>query len=78
MSHQGKTIAQVALAWVLSRGEYVIPLPGMKCRRHLDENASAVAIELTREDLARLDIPFPPGNAAGDRYTPEVARWAGL
>jgi aryl-alcohol dehydrogenase-like predicted oxidoreductase len=74
----GGTIAQVALAWVLSRGEDVIPLPGMKRRRHLDENVAAVAIELTPEELARLDIAFPPGIAAGDRYTPEVARWAGL
>jgi aryl-alcohol dehydrogenase-like predicted oxidoreductase len=75
---QGRTIAQVALAWVLSRGEDVIPLPGMKRRRHLDENLGAASIELTPEDLARLDIAFPPGIAAGDRYTPEVARWAGL
>jgi aryl-alcohol dehydrogenase-like predicted oxidoreductase len=75
---QGKTIAQIALAWVLSRGEDVIPLPGMKRRRHLDENVGAATIELTPEDLARLDIAFPPGIAAGDRYTPEVARWAGL
>ena len=75
---QGKTIAQVALAWVLSRGEDVIPLPGMKRRRHLDENVGSAIIELTPEDLARLDIAFPPGIAAGERYTPEVARWAGL
>ena len=73
----GATPAQVALAWVLSRGENVIPIPGMKRRTHLDENVAAVDIELTPEELARLDAAFPPGAAAGDRYTPEVARWAG-
>jgi aryl-alcohol dehydrogenase-like predicted oxidoreductase len=69
--------AQIALAWVLSRGENVIPIPGMKRRTHLDENVAAVDIELTLDELARLDAAFPPGAAAGERYTPEVARWAG-
>ena len=73
----GATNAQVALAWVLSRGEQVIPIAGMKRRNHLDENVAAVEIMLTPEELARLDDAFPPGVAAGDRYTPEVARWAG-
>jgi aryl-alcohol dehydrogenase-like predicted oxidoreductase len=73
----GKTPAQVALAWVSSRGENVIPIPGMKRRTHLDENVAAVDLELTPEELARLDASFPPGVAAGERYTPEVARWAG-
>jgi hypothetical protein len=49
----------------------------MKRRTHLVENAAAVAIELAPEELARLDAAFPPGAAAGERYTPEVARWAG-
>ncbi|MFO0891145.1 MAG: aldo/keto reductase [Isosphaeraceae bacterium] len=69
--------AQVALAWVLSRGEQVIPIPGMKRRLHLDENVAATGIELTPDDLARLDATFPVGAAAGERYTPDVARWAG-
>jgi len=73
----GARPAQVALAWVLSRGEQVIPIPGMKRRAHLDENVAAVDIALTPEELARLDAAFPPGAAAGDRYTPEVALWAG-
>jgi aryl-alcohol dehydrogenase-like predicted oxidoreductase len=73
----GKTIAQVALAWVLSRGEDVIPLPGMKRRGHIDENVAAVDIELSPEELARLAAAFPPGAASGERYTPDVARWAG-
>ena len=49
----------------------------MKRRTHLDENVAAVDIELTPEELARLDEAFPPGAAAGERYTPEVAKWAG-
>jgi aryl-alcohol dehydrogenase-like predicted oxidoreductase len=73
----GKTPAQIALAWVLSRGESVIPIPGMKRRTHLDENVAAVDITLTSEGMARLDVAFPPGAAAGERYTPEIARSAG-
>jgi aryl-alcohol dehydrogenase-like predicted oxidoreductase len=73
----GRTPAQVALAWVLSRDEGVIPIPGMKRRTHLDENVAAADIVLTPEELAWLDTAFPVGAAAGERYTPEVARWAG-
>jgi aryl-alcohol dehydrogenase-like predicted oxidoreductase len=73
----GAKPSQVALAWVLSRGEDVIPIPGMKRRAHLDENVAAVDIELSHAESARLEAAFPPGAAAGDRYTPEVARWAG-
>ena len=76
-SPPGRRSAQAALAWVLSRGENVIPIPGMKRRAYLDENVAAVGIELTTEELTRLDAAFPPGAAAGERYTPEVARWAG-
>ncbi len=74
---RGAKPAQVALAWVLSRGEHVLPIPGMKRRTHLEENVAAVDIGLTIEELARLDAAFPPGAAAGERYTPEIARWAG-
>jgi aryl-alcohol dehydrogenase-like predicted oxidoreductase len=75
-AHRAKP-AQVALAWVLSRGENVIPIPGMKRRTHLDENVAALDIELTPDELARLDAVFSLSAAAGERYTPEVARWAG-
>lgn len=69
--------AQIALAWVLSRGDHVIPIPGMKRRDHLVQNVLSVDIPLSAADLAQLEAAFPPGAAAGDRYTPEVARWAG-
>jgi aryl-alcohol dehydrogenase-like predicted oxidoreductase len=69
--------AQIDVTCVLSRGENVIPIPGMKRRTHLDENGAAADIELSTEDLARLEAAFPPGAAAGDRYTTQVARWAG-
>jgi aryl-alcohol dehydrogenase-like predicted oxidoreductase len=73
----GKTPAQIALAWVLARGMEIVPIPGMKRRTHLEENVAAVELALNPEDLARLDAAFPPGIAAGERYTPEFARWAG-
>lgn len=63
-SHGAKP-GQVALAWVLSRGENVIPIPGMKRRPHLDENVAAVDVVLTPEELVRLEAAFPVGAAAG-------------
>jgi aryl-alcohol dehydrogenase-like predicted oxidoreductase len=62
------TAAQVALAWVMSRGEDVVPIPGTKRRRYLEENAKASELELTGDDLRRLDQAAPPGVTAGDRY----------
>jgi aryl-alcohol dehydrogenase-like predicted oxidoreductase len=64
----GAEPAQVALAWVLSRGEDVVPIPGTKRRRWLDQNAAAGDIELSADVLARLERAFPLGAAAGDRY----------
>src|SRR4051794_7326772 len=65
---KGCTTAQLALAWVLAKGEDVVPIPGTKHRRYLDENIGALEIKLTREDLERLDRILPPGAAAGERY----------
>jgi aryl-alcohol dehydrogenase-like predicted oxidoreductase len=64
----GAEPAQVALAWVLSRGEDVVPIPGTKRRRWLEQNAAAGEVQLPAEVLARLERAFPPGVAAGDRY----------
>jgi aryl-alcohol dehydrogenase-like predicted oxidoreductase len=62
------TPSQLALAWVLSRGEDIVPIPGTKRRSYLEENAAAVDVELTSEELERLEAAFPAGAAAGDRY----------
>jgi aryl-alcohol dehydrogenase-like predicted oxidoreductase len=64
----GRTPGQIALAWLLSRGEDIVPIPGTKRRRYLDENAEAVDVELTDEELERLEQAFPKGAAAGERY----------
>jgi aryl-alcohol dehydrogenase-like predicted oxidoreductase len=60
------TPAQLALAWVLAQGEDVVPIPGTKRRTYLEENARAVDVTLTEDDLARIDAELPP--VAGDRY----------
>jgi len=65
---KGSTPGQIALAWVLSRGDDVVPIPGTKRRSYLEENAEAVNVELSDEDLERLEQAFPRGAAAGDRY----------
>src|SRR5919112_1351866 len=62
------TPGQLALAWVLRRGDDVVPIPGTKHVRYLEENVAALEAELTDEDLGRLDEVAPAGAAAGDRY----------
>ncbi len=64
----GAEPAQVALAWVLSRGSDVVPIPGTKRRRWLEQNVAAGELQLSSDTLAQLDAAFPPGVAAGDRY----------
>jgi aryl-alcohol dehydrogenase-like predicted oxidoreductase len=65
---KGVTAAQLALAWVLAKGPDVVPIPGTKRRRYLEDNVAAVAVELTGDDLSRLEEIAPPGVAAGSRY----------
>jgi aryl-alcohol dehydrogenase-like predicted oxidoreductase len=65
---RGITAGQLALAWVLSRGEDIVPIPGTKRRSYLEENVAAAAVELSAEDLARIDEAAPIGVTAGDRY----------
>jgi len=65
---KGVTTPQLALAWVYSRGEDVVPIPGTKRRTYLEENLAALRIELTAEDLAELDAVAPPGVTSGARY----------
>ena len=62
------TTAQLALAWVLAKGEDIVPIPGTKHIRYLDENIGALDVRLTGQDLKRLDEILPPGAAAGERY----------
>ncbi|ACZ90277.1 aldo/keto reductase [Streptosporangium roseum] len=64
----GCTPAQLALAWLLSRGEDVIPIPGTKRLRYLEENAAAADVTLTSGQLAALEAAVPTGAALGDRY----------
>jgi aryl-alcohol dehydrogenase-like predicted oxidoreductase len=60
------TPAQLAIAWVLAQGEDLVPIPGTKRRTYLEQNAAAVDISLTKDDLARIDAELP--EAAGERY----------
>jgi aryl-alcohol dehydrogenase-like predicted oxidoreductase len=63
---------QLALAWVLAQGDDIVPIPGTKRRKYIEENAAAVDIVLSKSQLAELDAIFPMGAAAGPRY-PEGA-----
>jgi aryl-alcohol dehydrogenase-like predicted oxidoreductase len=65
---KGTTAAQLALAWLLTRGEHVVPIPGMRRIERLEENAAAAEIALTENELHRLELIAPVGAAAGERY----------
>jgi aryl-alcohol dehydrogenase-like predicted oxidoreductase len=67
-AEHGVTSGQLALAWVLSRGEDVVPIPGTTRPEHLAENVGATEIELAEDELERLEEAFPKGATAGDRY----------
>jgi aryl-alcohol dehydrogenase-like predicted oxidoreductase len=64
--------SQLALAWVLAQGEDIVPIPGTKRVRYLEENVGALDLELTPEDLRRLEEVFPHGAAAGPRYPEQM------
>jgi aryl-alcohol dehydrogenase-like predicted oxidoreductase len=65
---RGATVAQVAIAWILTRGEQVVPLVGARRRDRLEEALEAVELELVEDDLAAIEWAVPAGAAAGDRY----------
>jgi aryl-alcohol dehydrogenase-like predicted oxidoreductase len=65
---KGCTPAQLALAWVLAQGQDIVPIPGTKRRRYLEENLGALTVSLSPQDLERIDRILPPGAAAGTRY----------
>ncbi|MBV9848497.1 MAG: aldo/keto reductase [Armatimonadetes bacterium] len=66
--------SQLALAWVLAQGEDIVPIPGTKRRKYLEENVGAVDVHLTSDDLARINEAAPAGAAAGTRYPEAVMR----
>jgi aryl-alcohol dehydrogenase-like predicted oxidoreductase len=72
-SAKGSTPAQLALAWVLASGDDIVPIPGTKRLRYLEENLGALKIRLTTADMDRLDQLFPVGAARGDRYNAVAA-----
>jgi len=67
---KGVSAAQLALAWVLAKGDDILPIPGTKRRRYLDENLAALEIELSTREVAALDDIFPAQAIAGERYAP--------
>ena len=68
----GVTASQLALAWVLSQGQDIVPIPGTKHRKYLEENAAAVDLALAPELVLDLEAVFPPDAAAGERYAPDM------
>jgi aryl-alcohol dehydrogenase-like predicted oxidoreductase len=73
-SEKDCTPAQLALAWVLAQGGDVVPIPGTKRRKYLEENVGALKIDLSSDDLRRIDEVMPLGVASGMRYTEEMMR----
>jgi aryl-alcohol dehydrogenase-like predicted oxidoreductase len=71
-SEKGCTPAQLALAWLLAQGNDIVPIPGTKRRKYLEENLGALEVKLTAQELARIDEAAPLGSTAGPRY-PEQA-----
>ena len=68
------TPSQLALAWVLAQGDDIVPIPGTKHRKYLEENVGALKVRLTDDDLDRIDRVLPVGAAAGERYVPQGMR----
>jgi aryl-alcohol dehydrogenase-like predicted oxidoreductase len=71
---KGCTLAQLALAWVLAQGDDLVPIPGTKRVGYMQENAAAVDLSLSREELQRLDALVNPATVAGDRYDADFAK----
>jgi aryl-alcohol dehydrogenase-like predicted oxidoreductase len=73
-AEKGATPGQLALAWLLTQGDDIVPIPGTKRRKYLEENAGAVDVTLTGEDLRRIEEAIPRGSAAGERYSEQMMR----
>jgi aryl-alcohol dehydrogenase-like predicted oxidoreductase len=74
---KGCAPSQLALAWVLAQGDDIVPIPGTKRRRYLEENVGALDIMLTQSDLERIEQAVPLGEVAGERYAPHALRAVG-
>jgi len=72
------TPAQVALAWLLAQGTDIVPIPGTKRRKYLEENCAAAALTLSAAELAQLSSAFPPGAASGTRYPEKQLKALGI
>jgi aryl-alcohol dehydrogenase-like predicted oxidoreductase len=66
----GATAGQIALAWLLHKGDDVVPIPGTKRRKYLEENVAAADVKLTRDDMLSLDAALAPEKVSGPRYAP--------
>ena len=73
-AEKGCSAAQLALAWVLAQGEHIVPIPGTRRRRNLDENLGALEVRLSDDELAQIDAVFPAGVSAGARYSEAMMR----
>jgi aryl-alcohol dehydrogenase-like predicted oxidoreductase len=72
------TAAQVALAWLLAQGPDIVPIPGTKRRRYLEENLAAADLQLSTAEMAQLSAAFPPGVTAGTRYPEKQLKALGI
>jgi len=68
-ARKGITASQLALAWVLAKGDDVVPIPGTKRRKYLEENAAAATVKLSPAEVAELEAAVPPDAVAGGRYS---------
>ena len=75
---KGCSPAQIALAWILSRGDQIVPIPSTRRIDHLESNAAVVNIDLTQDELETLDGALPAGAAAGTRYPAGGMKWLKL
>jgi len=73
-TRRGASAAQLALAWVLAKGRDLVPIPGTKRRKYLEENAAAASLALTPAEVAELEAAVPPSEVAGERYAPANLR----
>jgi len=67
--------SQVALAWLLGKGDFIVPIPGTKRRKYLEENAGAVDVKLSDVHIARLEAALRPEAVSGPRYNEKLMAW---